>query len=105
MVGRRRLSSVLLLLCLLELPGVVRAAAATTPAVPLHVSPERAPAAGTLDISCSLPSSAGPAEVVVADAYRGSELTRLVRPPTAASEGLKLRLRYSADPRVVQEGR
>jgi hypothetical protein len=81
---------------LLLLTALVTSATSATPTVPLHVSPERAPAAGTLDISCSLPSSAGPAEVVVADAYRGSELARIARPLTATPQGLKLRLRYSA---------
>jgi hypothetical protein len=64
----------------------------------LTVTPERAPATGTLDLSCTLQPVPARAEVVVTDAYRGTELLRISRPLTSESGGAKARLAYAAEP-------
>ena len=70
--GRLRLA--IAVAAILALPAL----ALNIHAAELTVTPERAPASGVLEISAALPDAPAPArcDVVVTDAYRGTELLR-----------------------------
>lgn len=113
--GRLRLA--IAVAAILALPAL----ALNIHAAELTVTPERAPASGVLEISAALPDAPAPArcDVVVTDAYRGTELLRSSHAlnltsssassssapsasatTTASSHTLTTRLAYAAEPGV-----